>query len=109
MKCGVGIALAVLLVSSLLHADEVDDILALKGRNRERIKRFSAEYTVETKGPKSAKPAVMRYRMKMERMAAKDPKGSLNPFRTEISVLEPYAMNMKVEGERVWMKRNGKW
>ena len=92
-----------------VHADEVDDILALKSKNRDKIKRFSAEYTVETKGPKQTKPSVMKYRIKVERMDVKEAKGSPIPFRSLIEVTAPYAMNLKVEGDRVWMQKHEKW
>jgi hypothetical protein len=72
-------------------ADEVDDILALKAKNRDRIKTYSAEYVVETELPKGKA------------------KGLLNPWKTEIDVLEPYALSMKVEGERVWLKKGNDW
>jgi len=34
-----------------VHADEVDDILALKSKSRDKIKRFSANLETSTKGP----------------------------------------------------------
>jgi hypothetical protein len=95
------------------HADEVDDILALKAKNRDRIKSYSAEYVVETELPKgkngATKTSRMRYRMRMERLPKGKAKGLLNPWKTEIDVLEPYALSMKVEGERVWLKKGNDW
>ena len=105
--------LAVVAWCAPAHADEVDDILALKAKNRDRIKSYSAEYVVETELPKdkagNAKTAKMRYRMWMERLPKEKAKGLLNPWKTEIDVLEPYALSMKVEGERVWLKKGNDW
>jgi hypothetical protein len=31
------------------------------------------------------------------------------PWKTELEMLEPYAMSMRVEGERVWLKKGNGW
>ena len=107
------ISLAACFLTQSAIADEVDDILVLKAKNRDRIKSYSAEYVVETKLPKdkagNAKTAKMRYRMRMERLPKGKAKGLLNPWKTEIDVLEPYALSMKVEDERVWLKKGNDW
>ena len=94
-------------------ADEVDDILALKAKNANRLRRFSAEYVVKTQQPKSLKnpkTVTMRYRMKMERIPKVDLKTPHQPWRIETEVLEPLPMKMKVEGEQAWFQdQNGKW
>ena len=92
-----------------VHADEVDDILALKSKNRDKIKRFSAEYTVETTQKTTGKTGRMRYRMKMERLSATELKGSNNPWRTETEILEPMPMKIKMEGDNVWFFKDGNW
>jgi hypothetical protein len=107
------ISLAACFFAQSAVADEVDDILAVKAKNRDRIKSFSAEYVVETKLPKDAKGQMrvsrMRYRMRMERLPKNKAKGLLNPWETEIDVLEPYAMSLRIEGERVWLKKGDDW
>ena len=45
------------LCAGAVLADEVDDILALKARNRDRVKRFEAEYLTETTQPATVKCA----------------------------------------------------
>ena len=94
-------------------ADEVDDILAMKAKNANRLRSFSAEFVVKTHQPKSLKdPKVltMRYRMKMERIPKAELKTPHQPWRIETEVLEPLAMKMKVEGEQAWFQdQNGKW
>ena len=92
-----------------VHADEVDDILALKSKNRDKIKRFSAEYTVETTQQSTGKTGRMRYRMKMERLSVTELKGSINPWRIETEIIEPIPMRMKYEGENVTIFKDGKW
>ena len=107
------ISLATCFLAQSAIADEVDDILALKAKNRDRIKSYSAEYVVDTKLPKdrtgTAKTARMRYRLRMERLPKDKAKGLLNPWKTEIDVLEPYAMSLRIEGERIWFKKGDEW
>ena len=106
-----GYLLAVLAIfSPLLPAcafgDEVDDILKIKENNHNRVKRMSSEYTIETRQPKSLKDpktVKMRYRMKLEKLPPQErKKGSNNPWRLQAEVIEPMAMNMKVEGDQAW-------
>jgi len=92
-----------------VHADEVDDILALKSKNRDKIKRFSAEYTVETTQQSTGKTGRMRYRMKMERMSATEIKGSSNPWRIETEVIEPWDIKYKLEGDDFMLFQEGIW
>ena len=127
-------ALLICVLPARGHTDEVDDILALKAGNANRLRKFSAEFVVKTHQPKSLKdPKVltMRYRMKMERITGgssfvgsesnagqpgETAKGAVsqttgvketgphNPWRIETEVLEPLAMKMKVEGEQAWFQ-----
>jgi len=90
-------------------ADEVDDILALKSKNRDKIKHFSAEYTVETTQKSTGKTGRMRYRMKMERVSATELKGSKNQWRIETEILEPMPMKIKMEGDSVSFFKDGEW
>jgi hypothetical protein len=94
-------------------ADEVDDILALKAKNANRLKHFSAEYTVRTTQPssvKNPKTLTMRYRMKLERIPKDKLKTPHNPWRIETEVLEPLPMKLKVEGEQAWyLDQQGEW
>jgi len=94
-------------------ADEVDDILALKAKNANRLKSFSAEFTVKTHQPKSLKnpkTVTMRYRMKMERIPKAELKTPHQPWRIETEVLEPLPMKLKVEGEQAWFQdQHGAW
>lgn len=96
-----------------LHADEVDDILKVKTGNREKVKRFSAEFTVTTHQPKSVKnpkTLKLRYKMKMEKLPKEAGKDSGNPWKMETEVMEPIPMLMKVEGDQAWFQdQNGKW
>ncbi len=95
------------------YTDEVDDILALKAKNHEKVRRYSAEYTVTTHQPKTLKDPKslkLRYKMKLEKLARDKAKHSHNPWRMETEVLEPLPMHLKVEGEQAWFKdQNGQW
>jgi hypothetical protein len=97
-KLMVPVLLMVLMAGSTL-ADEVDDILALKAKNANRLRKFSAEFVVKTQQPKSlknSKTVTMRYRMKMERLPKDQVKSGHNPWRIETDVIEPLPMKMKV-------------
>jgi hypothetical protein len=106
-------SLAACFLAQSAVADEVDDILALKAKNANRLQRFSAEFVAKTHQPKSLKnpeTVTMRYRMKMERIPKTELRTSHQPWRIETEVLEPLAMKLKVEGEQAWFQdQNGKW
>ena len=111
---GISVLAALLVVlGGQAFADEVDDILVLKAKNANRLRKFSGEFVVKTHQPKSLKnPKVltMRYRMKMERIPKDSAKSSHNPWRIETEVLEPLPMKLKVEGEQAWFQdQHGKW
>lgn len=94
--------------------DEVDDILKIRARNRDRVQEFSAEFLVEIQHPasvKNRKTTKMRYRMKMEKLPP--PQGRKrfnNPWLMEMEVLEPMPMKVRVKGDQVWtLDKNGQW
>jgi len=101
------------LVPSFVAADEVDDVLALKVRNRDRINRFSGEFAVETDQPaglKNPKTLRMRYRVKIEKIPPAARKHMHAMWRIESEVLEPIPMKIRVEGEQAWyMDQHGVW
>jgi len=101
------------LCAGAVLADEVDDILALKARNRDRVKRFEAEYLTETTQPstvKNPKTVRMRYRLKLEKLPEAARKHAHQPWRMEAEVLEPLPMRLKVEGEQAWfLDQHGAW
>ena len=107
-----GVTLA-LLFSVTARADEVDDLLALKARNRDRVKHFAAEFSVETDQPKTLpnhKTVRFRYRMTLDRIHPAGMKDVLHPWHMEIEVLEPGKSKIRVEGERVSVQMaDGRW
>ena len=118
MKCGSGranicvsVAVLLALLASVSPADEVDDVLRIKAQNRDRVQRFSGEFTVTTHQPASLrnpKALRMRYRMKMERVSGRGNGG--NSWRVEAEVIEPQSMRLKIEGEQAWfMDQHGQW
>jgi len=114
MKKAAFLALAALIgLSSIASGDEVDDVLALKARNRDKVQNFSAEFTVTTHQPKrlkNPKALKMRYKVKLEKLPKDKIKTSHNPWLMEAEVLEPLAMHMKVEGDQAWFKdQRGQW
>ena len=114
MKKAAFLALAALIgLSSIASGDEVDDVLALKARNRDKVQNFSAEFTVTTHQPKrlkNPKALKMRYKVKLEKLPKDKIKTSHNPWLMEAEVLEPLAMHMKVEGDQAWFKdQRGNW
>jgi len=114
MKRAPILGLAVLVgISSIACADEVDDVLNLKAKNRDRVQKFSGEFTVITHQPKSLKnpkALKMRYKVKLERLPKDKVKNPNNPWRMETEVIEPLAMHMKVEGDQAWfMDQRGQW
>lgn len=108
-----GAAAVLSLIGAGVHADEVDDILKLKARNRDRVRRFSAEYRVETKQPaslKNPKTLTLRYKLKLEKLPDAARKHAHQPWRMEAEVIEPLAMHLKVEGEQAWfLDHHGAW
>ena len=108
----VALSLAGALVSSG-RADEIDDILALKAHNRNRLRHFAAEFSVETHQPESvpnAKTVRMRYRMALDRISPKVGTSPLASWRMEMTILEPAGLSIRVEGERVWTQGpDGGW
>jgi len=113
MKWGRVLPVFLVLLPALLRADEVDDVLNLKAKNRDRVQKFSGEFTVITHQPKSLKnpkALKMRYKVKLERLPKDKVKNPNNPWRMETEVIEPLAMRMKVEGDQAWfMDQNGNW
>ncbi len=110
-KALVGLLLLVTITPA--QADEVDDILNLRAKNRDRVKKFSAEFLMETKQPKSVKnPKTlrMRYRMKLERLPKEAKAPEHNPWLVEAEVLEPLPMKLKIKGDQAWfMDQHGNW
>lgn len=98
---------------SWVRADDVDDLLALKARNRDRVRHFSAEYTVETDQPKrlpNAKTVRMRYRLDWRRLRPGQVKNPKYQWQAEIEVLEPGHTKMRLEGDQVsFQNPDGTW
>ena len=94
-------------------AEHNHDILGKKVHNRDRIRRMSGEYIVETTQPsslKKPKKVKMHYRMSLERMSPSAVKHSHNPWKMEAEVIEPLPMRFKTEGEDAYyMDQHGTW
>jgi len=107
------ISIAACLFAQAAVADEVDDMLALKAKNQNRLKRYSAEYTVTTHQPKGVpnpKSLRIRYRLDVQRIPPGQVKNLKFPWRSEMEVLEPGRSRMRVEGDEVsYMGPDGKW
>ena len=100
-------------LASWVRADEVDDVLRLKARGPERIRRFSAEFQVETSQPStvgSSKTGTFRYRVTREHLLPSQRRNPRAQWRAEIEVLSPTPARLRVEGDRVWfMDPHGQW
>ncbi len=107
------VLLGCLVLAAPCKADEIDDILSVRARNQEKVKKFSAEVSVETQQPKglqNPKKLNLRYRMKLEKLPEQARAKSHNPWLMETEVLEPIPMKMKVEGDQAWyMDQHGEW
>ena len=112
-RLGLAAVVALAVAPSLVRADEVDDILGLKVRNRDRVQRFSGEFTAEIDQPrtlKNPKTLRMRYRVKIEKMPLAARKHAHAMWRMETEVLEPIPMALRVEGEQAWyLDQHGTW
>jgi hypothetical protein len=102
------------MLPSVPSADEVDDILALKTRNRDRVVRFSADYSVHVTSSRATSVKSpnqpMKYLLTRERASAGNRSGKESVWRTEISITAPTQSRMRVEGTRVWtMDSRGQW
>ncbi len=109
-------ALLPLFLTVTATADEVDDVLVKRTKNRDKVQRMSGEWTVTTKQPdvngriKDPKTLKMKYRLKLEKLPPQARKGKDNPWRVNAEVLEPHLMNMKVEGDQAWFQdQHGDW
>ncbi len=92
------------------RADEVDDLLAKKARHFAKVKKFSADFLVETRypeAPSSAEPTRIRYRSRMTRVHDGATHGKGSPWTTEIELFEPQSSAIRMEGE-TFSRRNAK-
>jgi len=80
------VAFGASLLPSMGFSDEVDDILAKKSHNRDRVKHFAAEYTVETDQPttvKHPKKTRLHFKMSLTKLPAAARQHSNNPWLLE--------------------------
>lgn len=102
------IALSLSIIPAHGIANEVDDILALKSKNRDIIKSFSAEYSVETTQKSTGKTGRMRYRIKMDRLSTTSDNDSGNSWRIEKEIYDQNTIKIIIEGDNIHIYRNGK-
>ena len=100
-------------LSSWARADEVDDLLARKAHNRDRVQHLRGEFAVETRQPpivRTPKITHMRFKMNLTRLSAQETKGHTHPWLLEADILEPHEMHLKVQGEQAWfLDHRGNW
>ncbi len=103
----------ILLSAAIARADEVDDLLALKARNRDRVKHFAAEFTVETDQLRSvpgAKTVHVRYQLNLRRLPPGQVKHPGLPWFAEINILEPGRSSIRIEGDAIEIQGpSGNW
>ncbi len=105
---GVRLLLMIMVLPPVVQAVEVDDLLALRARPMERVKRFSAEIVTSTEVSQggATKTLTSRQRITLERGAAGDPR----QWRLEVEAFEPRPMKMRKDAERIEIQGpTGEW
>jgi len=96
-------------VCGISRADEVDDVLSARFKNADRVRRFSADYVVETSRTVSARaksPNQMHYKINLARTSH----AGLNQWRVTLEIMEPGNIAIRVEGDRTWIRNSkGEW
>src|SRR6185503_18133592 len=95
------------------HADEVDDVISKQVRNRDKVKHFKTEVTVETDQPaivRKPKKTKMHFRMNLTRLPPNEVAHASHPWLMEAEVIEPHVMKLRVRGEQAWfLDHRGNW